>query len=76
MEFELALKSPDFSLGIHKGKRDQTAGAKDQGEERAMRFWRTSYKSKRLKQTNKQTNKKHLMSAFRVRLERKRRDRK
>ena len=73
MEFELALKSPDFSLGIHKGKRDQTARAKDQGEERGM-FWRTSYKSKRLKQTNKQT--KHLISAFRVRLERKRRDRK
>ena len=71
MEFELALKFPDFSLGLHKGKRDQTAGAKDQGEERGMWFWRTPCKSKRLKK-----KKKHLMSAFSVRLEKKGRDKK
>ena len=74
MEFELALKFPDFSLGLHKGKRDQTAGAKDQGEERGMWFWRTPCKSKRLKKkkTKKTKNKtQHLMSAFSVRLERK-----
>lgn len=69
MEFELALKFPDFSLGLHKDKRDQRAGAKDQGEERGMWFWRTPCKSKRLKKKKKK--KQHLMSAFTVRLERK-----
>ena len=69
MEFELALKFPDFSLGLHKGKRDQTAGAKDQGEERGMWFWRTPCKSKRLKKKKKKKKTQHLMSEFSVRLE-------
>lgn len=49
MEFKLALKLPDFSLGLYKGKEDQATWAKGQGQERGMWFWRTAYKSIRLK---------------------------
>lgn len=75
MEFELALKFPDFSLGLHKDKRDQTAGAKDQGEERGMWFWRTPCKSKRLKKKKKQ-KKTALDECIYCKIRKKRRDKK